>query len=137
MDRRSVFGAGGVAAAVGLVAVMAAPWFRGQAKFDGYPSEDLGTASAWELLEATDVALLVLALVVALALYAGRPAVALAAGALATALVVYRIFDRPLHGPYPGGGERVVEVEWGAYVALACAVAATLASLIAYLGQRD
>src|SRR5690606_11766986 len=98
MDRRSVFGVIGVAAAVGLVALMAAPWYRGEAKFDGYPTEELGKATAWELLEATDVALFVAALAIALFLYVNRSSAAVGAGGIATALVLYRMFDKPLHG---------------------------------------
>jgi hypothetical protein len=83
------------------------------------------TSNAWNAFERTDIAVLVLAAVAALAIYAEWPGVSLVAAMIAMGLIVYRVVDTP--GDALG---TTIEVEWGAWVALAAAVVMALAALV-------
>jgi hypothetical protein len=103
------------AAGSGLLAALLLGWYSG--------------ASAWEAFSVLDVVLALLALV-PLALFASQatrespslPAtfstLTVVAGLLATLLIGYRIIDQP-------GANAAVDIEGGAWIALAAAVATT------------
>jgi hypothetical protein len=134
-----VIAAAGIVAAIGLAAVLAAPWYSGQIQLGSSPEDltSLGEINAWRAFERTDVAVLVLAAVAAVGLLlsqsivASGAVVALGAGMIALGLIVYRLLEQP----HETGG-RVVTTEWGAHVALGAAAVLVLTSLVAYIEER-
>ena len=72
-------------------------------------------ASGWQVFERTDIVLLGCALAAAFAALLGRLDVAALAGGGAAAATVLAIVDKP----GPGGG--IVQLQWGAWAALAAA----------------
>jgi hypothetical protein len=134
LDRDQRFAA---AASLGLLFTMFLPWYeksvvvRGSASF---AHETISAFGAVSFVEAAIflVALGVLALVLARAerkvfhLPGGDGTVILAAGLWATALIFYRVFDRP----NVSGDAGTVGIQWGFFVAFVAA------GVLAYAGQR-
>jgi hypothetical protein len=134
-----VIAAAGIIAAIGLAAVLAAPWYSGEAQLDSRPEDltPLGEINAWQAFDWEDGVLLVLAVVAAVGLFsslsvaASGAIVASGAGAIALGLILYRLFEQPHET-----GVRMVTTEWGAYVALAAADVLVWTSLLAYIEER-
>jgi hypothetical protein len=133
--RYRVIAAAGVIAAVGLAAVLAAPWYGGQVDFAGREVEL--EVNAWQAFDWEDVAVVGLAAVAAVGLLVSQSVVAsgaivaLGAGVIALGLIVYRVLEQPQE---TGGGEAATE--WGIYVALGAAALLVLASLVGRIEER-
>jgi hypothetical protein len=133
--RYRVVAAAGIIAAIGLAAVLAAPWYSGQVDFFG--REVKLEINAWQAFDWEDVAVVGLAAVAAVGLLVSQSVVAsgalvgLGAGMIALGLIVYRVLEQPHE---TGGGEATTE--WGAYVALGAAAMLVLTSLVAHIEER-
>jgi hypothetical protein len=116
--------AAGILAAIGLAAVLAAPWYSAQIDFAGREVElDI---NAWQAFDGEDVALLVSQSVVASGALVGLGATIISIG-----LIVYRLLEQP---------QEAVAVEattgWGPYMALGAAAVLGFASLVSRIEER-
>jgi len=134
LDRDQRFAAG---AAVGLLLAMFLPWYEKNVVVTGTRSFASDTISAFGAVSFVEAAIFlvaagVLALLVARAderpfhLPGGDGTVIFAAGLWATALIFYRVFDRP----DVSGAGGTVGIQWGFFVAFVAAGA------LAFAGQR-
>jgi hypothetical protein len=127
--------AAGILAAIGLAAVLAAPWYSAQIDFAGREVElDI---NAWQAFDGEDVALLGLAAVAAVGLLVSQSVVAsgalvgLGATIISIGLIVYRLLEQP---------QEAVAVEattgWGPYMALGAAAVLGFASVVSRIEER-
>jgi hypothetical protein len=133
--RYRVIAAAGIIAAIGLAAVLAAPWYSGLVHLFGREVEL--EVNAWQAFDWEDVAVVGLAAVAAVALLVSQSVVAsgalvgLGASIIALGLIVYRVLERPHET-----GAREATTDWGAYAALGAAAVLVLASMLAYIEER-
>jgi hypothetical protein len=135
MKRIEIAGGLAILAAVGLAALLAAPWYSGAALLPGTGTADLGEINAWEAFEWEDGVILAAAAVVAVAMYLEFPGISLAAGVAAVGLIVYRLIDQPFEEAVMGGG-REVDPAWGLWASLGAAAVMALAALSIVIEDR-
>ena len=143
-DRALVASLAAIGAAVALVALLAAPWYRARygATAGGRPAEV--EASAYQALSGADLLIVLLAGAAALSAHLaglgrgrfGRVAALAALGALS--LVALKLPDSPAPDPGFGGSFTLaVSLLWGAWASLGAALVISVAGLLLVGGKVD
>lgn len=128
--RAVVPGAIAVLSALGVVALLGAPWYEATTQLAPTERPFVAQAAGWKPLTISDIAIATLAAAAALLTfvgvamrYRGFPLAGAALAAGAAGIVIYRLAEPPGTGGYSPPATMEVRPLWGAWLALACAVA--------------